>query len=180
MIGWEPCANLHQQHKTASEAYLVWKERVLNCGLGAGVARGPVAGTWAWVMSRSALWPPTPGAQSPATSHTQTSTGAHLGMLIHCVDILDISSFLAGYCIVIVARFFHLQPTQSMKIFLHLIVHVWIKKVDNRIISEWAGEKGEGYWMFLPFATFIAKADGRNISTIASARYRYRLQTVGK
>ena len=106
MIGWEPCANLHQQHKTASEAYLVWKKRVLTCGLGAGVARGPVAGTWAWVMSRSALWPPTPGAQSPATSHTQTSTGAHLGMLIHCVDILDISSFvsLIGYCIVIVAR----------------------------------------------------------------------------
>ena len=32
--------------------------------------------------------------------------------------------------------------------------------------------------MFLPFATFIAKADGRNISAIASARYWYRLQTV--
>ena len=34
--------------------------------------------------------------------------------------------------------------------------------------------------MFLPFATFIAKADGRNISAIASARYWYRLQTVGR
>ena len=93
LIGCAVCWFIHQD-KTGSEAYLVWKERVLNCGLGAGVARGPVAGTWAWVMSRSALWPPTPGAQSPATSHTQTSTGAHLGCrYTHCVDIIDIASF---------------------------------------------------------------------------------------
>ena len=103
LIGCAVCWFIYQD-KTGSEAYLVWQERVLNCGLGAGVARGPVAGTWARVMSRSALWPPTPGAQSPATSHTQTSTGAHLGCrYTHCVDIMDIS--LTCYCIVIMARY---------------------------------------------------------------------------
>ena len=34
LIGLKCCANLYQQERTGSAAYLVWKERVANCRLG--------------------------------------------------------------------------------------------------------------------------------------------------